>query len=165
MGKANGTNWLGFPGQNAPDANLPAGSRGFLVMLSVTTPHKDGYQYINDALVGNLKKFDRAAMDKYNLANHANPKNFYIGRVFPPTGQMQLRNDAAWNTAATASYTAYLTVTGNTAAPGAAVAAANDPKAHLDRLTGESRDEDWEMKVGFVMVIDPPKAAPAPTTP
>jgi hypothetical protein len=53
--------------------------------------------------------------------------------------------------------------------PNAALNANANSDVLNDRLTNESRGEDWEMKVELVVVVDPPPAAPAapaaPTTP
>ncbi|MDP9175531.1 MAG: type IV pilus assembly protein PilM [Planctomycetota bacterium] len=168
VGVSMGLGWPGVPpGPLAgPDAALPAGSRGYLVTLYITTPNADGYLYVLNSLVANLKKFDRAAMDKYNTINPRNQKNHYIARAFPPTQAMRLGADTAWMSAAAASYAAANAVTSDTIQTTTLgmqpLAAAGDPNATLDRLTKEDRKLDWEMRVPVVIVIDPPKVAPAP---
>jgi type IV pilus assembly protein PilM len=152
-----------------PDAELPAGSRGFLVYVYVTTPHDTGYDYVFKSFVANLKKLNRASMDAYNnnKANAKAPKNFYVGRVFNPVDQKQVKLDTSWQQAALLSYNAVINVTGQAAVPGAngampPQATLTDPKVLEDRVTHESRGDDWEMAVPIVVVIDPPKAVTTP---
>jgi hypothetical protein len=95
----------GTSGQPAADPAIPAGSRGFIITLSLTTPHKDGFLYALNSFIPNLQKFDRAAMDKWNADNPKNPRNFYIAKVSAPMQQIQIKSDAIRMQQLTASYT------------------------------------------------------------
>ncbi len=68
------------PGQPVSDPAIPAGSRGFIITISLTTPHKDGFLFALSSFIPNLKKYDRAAMDAWNAANPKNPKIFTLPR-------------------------------------------------------------------------------------
>ncbi|MGD0461987.1 MAG: type IV pilus assembly protein PilM [Tepidisphaeraceae bacterium] len=92
-------------GQPASDPAIPSGSRGFIITISITTPHKDGFLYALNSFIPNLKKFDRAAMDKWNADNPKNPRSFYIAKVSAPMQQTQIKNDAIRIQQLTASYT------------------------------------------------------------
>ena len=46
------------PGTAITDPAIPTGSRGFLITLSLTTPHKDGFIYVLNTLAPNLLKWD-----------------------------------------------------------------------------------------------------------
>jgi type IV pilus assembly protein PilM len=192
------------------DPAIPPGSRGFTVTLNLTTPHKDGYLYVLNTFIPNLKAFDQTAMTKWNTDNPKNLRNFYIAKVSAPMQQVQIKDDPSRIQLLQASYTAEQNLLGikpgdSGAAPMAPAAppglrpggfipapgrfgpppgyggypqqpnpGANpgnpadnaDQPALIDRLTNESRAEDWEMKVELVVVVDPPPAAPAaPGTP
>jgi len=92
-------------GQPASDPAIPAGSRGFIIKISITTPHKDGFLYALNSFIPNLKKFDRAAMDKWNADNPKNLRNFYIAKVSAPMEQTQIKSDSIRIQQLTASYT------------------------------------------------------------
>ncbi len=93
-------------GQPASDPAIPAGSRGFIMTFNITTPHKDGFLYALTSFIPNLRKFDRAAMDKWNTDNPKNPRNFYIAKVSAPMEQKQIKDDPIRIQQLTASYTA-----------------------------------------------------------
>lgn len=77
------------------DTPLPAGSRGFVVTLSVTTPHSLGFEYVLATLIPNLKLYDLKSMTTWNAANPTSPRNFYIAKVSPPLQQMKIKDDSA----------------------------------------------------------------------
>jgi type IV pilus assembly protein PilM len=206
----------GTAGSNDPD--IPAGSRGFLITLSVTTPHADGFLFLNNSLVPNLKKFNRAWMDNQNATHPDDPRNYYFAKVSSPIGQTQIKNDTARVSQFQQSNTAADALEGTT--PGAAAASMNGgfrggppgpsrfggppsgfggPPAGFggpppgfggppsgfggpqgfggnmggpgaaataeikDRLTGDDRSNDWEMKIDIVVIIDPPPVPPGQT--
>ena len=95
--------------QGYSDPAIPAGSRGYLITLSVTTPHSDGFIYVLNSLVANLRKFDYAAMTKWNTDHQDNPtqqRNFCIAKVSSPMGQVQIQADSVRLQQMTASYAA-----------------------------------------------------------
>jgi hypothetical protein len=84
------------PGQTSAtisDPAIPAGSHGFIVTLSITTPHSLGFQYVLSSLIPNLQKFDQAAMTKWNTDNPNLPRNFYIAKVSAPMQRVQIKDD------------------------------------------------------------------------
>jgi type IV pilus assembly protein PilM len=173
------------------DPAIPAGSRGFVVTMNVTTPHHDGYPYVLDTLVKNLSAMNLAAMNQYNTANPSTPKNYYVVKAFTPVEQKQVHDDPIRVQELSTSYSAATGTPGvNTPAvavapnngdedtdprssrlppvpvvqqpqPGAAQTPTGPNPAYIDRLTGEDRENDWEMKVVFVVVIAPPQGAAA----
>jgi hypothetical protein len=60
-------------GQPISDPAIPAGSRGFIITLSITTPHSNGFQYVLRSLIPNLRNYDQAAMTKWNTDNPNSP--------------------------------------------------------------------------------------------
>jgi type IV pilus assembly protein PilM len=97
------------PGGGQPaitDTAVPAGSRGYVMVLSVTTPHALGFSYVLNSLIRNLKSFDRAAMDKWNADHPKNPRNFYIAKVSAPMQQMMISSDSQRVSQMKAAYTA-----------------------------------------------------------
>ncbi|MGA2442134.1 MAG: type IV pilus assembly protein PilM [Tepidisphaeraceae bacterium] len=97
------------PGGGQPtitDPAIPAGSRGYIIVLSVTTPHSQGFLFVLNSLIPNLRSFDRAAMDKWNADHPKNPRNFYIAKVSAPMQQMQISGDSQRVSQLKASYTA-----------------------------------------------------------
>jgi hypothetical protein len=77
------------------DPALPPGCRGFVITLSITTPHSYGYQYVLETMVPNLKKYDMTAMTKWNTDNPSLPRNFYIAKVSAPMQRVQIKDDSA----------------------------------------------------------------------
>ncbi len=182
-------------GQPASDPAIPSGSRGFILTISITTPHRDGFLYALQSFIPNLRKFDRAAMDKWNADNPKNRRDFYIAKVSAPMQQIQIKNDPIRIQQLTNSYDdaqALLGVkpgdqtTGGAASGGAARFGGFQPGGvagrfggppaaggqanvdrglYIDRMTQEDRGDDWEMKVELVVVIDPPPAPPTPAQP
>jgi hypothetical protein len=98
--------------QGITDAAIPAGSRGYLITLSVTTPHAQGFLFVLNSLIPNLKSFDRAAMDKWNADHPKNPRNFYIAKVSPPMQQMQISADSQRMALLRTSYTTVQNIQG-----------------------------------------------------
>jgi type IV pilus assembly protein PilM len=185
-------------GQPISDPAIPAGSRGFLITLSITTPHSNGFLYVLRSLIPNLRNFDQAAMTKWNTANPNSQRNFYIAKVSAPLQQslFQIKSDPTRIQLLQASYNDIQSLLGikpgeqgqqsfNTPqpffggfrpgggygrrsfggryspySPQAATggdATSNVPAGvFLDRVTNEDLRDDWEMKVMFVVVIDPP---------
>jgi hypothetical protein len=88
----------------ATNTIIPTGSHGFLLTLSVTTPHENGFQYVLDTLVPKLAGFDQAAMTKWNTDHPADERNFYIAKVSTPMQRMQIKDDSARVSALEASY-------------------------------------------------------------
>jgi len=159
------------------DPALPPGCRGFIVTLNITTPHRDGFPYVLTQFIPSLQKMNRPWMDQYNSQNPATPKNYYVAKAFPPTLQKQLINDPERITAMDNSYAAVIGIAnpqqitvgggsgeegGEESAPVVTPAAGPAAEAvrYQDRLTGEDRRSDWEMKVVLIVVIDPPPAKP-----
>jgi hypothetical protein len=164
------------------DPAIPAGSRGFIVTANLTTPHVDGSVYVLSHFVSALRALDLTAMTTYNAASPPVHKQFYIAKVYDPVGQIQLKDDPNRKQSLETSYTASITPigipTGNISSgnnggseeqgdvdqttsarppgapplPGTPGAPPHDP-AFTDRLTGEDREFDWEMKVVFIVVI------------
>jgi type IV pilus assembly protein PilM len=207
----------GTPGAAPADPAIPAGSRGFIITLSITTPHNSPTSaplFVLNNFSPKLAAYDRKWMDAYNLKNPRDQKRYYIAKVMPPSAAFQLNSDSIRMQAMETSYTNAMTLlakpTDNTGAgsnPGAApapgpapapsppevfrnqpggfgggggfgapagaggfgaaaqpagpVTIAN-PEAVLDRLTGEDRSQDWEMKIQFVVIVDPPPLPPTP---
>jgi type IV pilus assembly protein PilM len=84
------------PGQTSQgivDPALPPGCRGYIMTLSITTPHSLGFQYVLTSLIPSLSKFDQTAMIKWNTENPTMPRNFYIAKVSAPMQQVQIKND------------------------------------------------------------------------
>jgi type IV pilus assembly protein PilM len=98
--------------QGVSDPAIPPGSRGYIITLSVTTPHAQGFLYVLNSLIPNLRSFDRAAMDKWNADHPKNPRNFYIAKVSAPMQQMQISADSQRVSQLKASYTAVQTILG-----------------------------------------------------
>jgi len=73
----------------------PAGSRGFVLDMMITTPHAVGWKYVLETFVANLGKYDRNAMDQYNSQNPKNPRNFYIAKVYSPSEPQMIKDDSA----------------------------------------------------------------------
>jgi type IV pilus assembly protein PilM len=161
--------------------NPPAGRRGFIVSLNVTTPHQDAYPWMIGTLVKSLSSMNQAWMDQYNAQHPDAPVHFYIARVYNPIGQQQFKDDPGRIQAMQTSYAASMQeINGTTVAPTVQVqqnsddsdeaprpgmrpngpAGAPDPSL-LDRVTGEDRSLDWEMKLVLLVCIDPPPATPA----
>jgi type IV pilus assembly protein PilM len=92
------------------DPAIPTGSRGFLITLSVTTPHNEpnerGFIYVLNTLAPNLLKWDYPTMTAWNAANRMNQRNYIIAKVSPPFQLTQIKDDSARIQAMTASYTA-----------------------------------------------------------
>jgi type IV pilus assembly protein PilM len=106
---------VAVPGQNPTisDPAIPAGSRGFIITLSITTPHSLGFQYVLSSLIPNLRRFDSVAMTKWNTDNPSLPRNFYIAKVSAPMQQIQIKNDATRMQLLQASYTDVQNLLGN----------------------------------------------------
>jgi type IV pilus assembly protein PilM len=199
----------------ATNTDIPAGSRGFIVTLSVTTPHANGYLYVLNSVIPKLQKFNRAWLDGWNAANPNDKRNYYFAKVSAPIGQTQIKNDSARVTLLQNSHSAAVALSGPPAGGGAPapvpggfggpgfappgpppmgrfggfggppgphgfgsgfgqppqfggamggqVTGASDPEVMKDRLTGEDRGNDWEMKIEIVVIVDPPPAAPGQT--
>jgi type IV pilus assembly protein PilM len=81
-------------GQPMTDPAIPAGSRGYLVTLSVTTPHKLGFIYALNSIIENLRKFDYQAMVKWNTEHPNDQRNFCIAKVSSPMQQVQIKDDS-----------------------------------------------------------------------
>ncbi|HEX4056217.1 MAG TPA: type IV pilus assembly protein PilM [Tepidisphaeraceae bacterium] len=92
-------------GQPPSDPAIPSGSRGFIITISITTPHKDGFLLALTSFIPNLKKHDRAAMDAWNTANPKNPKTYYIAKVSAPMQQVRISDDPTRIQQMQASYT------------------------------------------------------------
>jgi type IV pilus assembly protein PilM len=92
-------------GQPVSDPAIPTGSRGFIITISLTTPHKDGFLFALNTFIPNLRQFDRAAMDKWNADNPKNPRDFYIAKVSAPMQQIQIKDDSMRVQQLQASYT------------------------------------------------------------
>jgi hypothetical protein len=92
--------------QGYSDPAIPAGSRGYMITLSVTTPHHDGFIYVLNSLIANLRKFDYAAMTKWNTDNPKDQRNFCIAKVSTPMGQVQIEGDSLRLQQMTQSYAA-----------------------------------------------------------
>ncbi|MGD1275658.1 MAG: type IV pilus assembly protein PilM [Tepidisphaeraceae bacterium] len=163
------------------DPALPAGCRGFIVTINLTTPHKDGFLFVllgPTSYISNLQKMNHAWMDQYNSQNPATRKNYYIAKAFTPTGQKQLINDPERLQAMDTSYAALMGLAnvqqastgggegeeggGETPSFNPAPGAAAEAIRYQDRLTGEDRRSDWEMKVVLIVVIDPGSKPSAP---
>jgi type IV pilus assembly protein PilM len=160
--------------------NPPAGRRGFIVSLNITTPHQIAYPWIIATLVKTLNGMNQAWMDQYNAQHPDAPKHFYIARVYNPIAQQQFKDDSGRIQAMQTSYAASVEeTTGATVAPaqiqqnnddsdgarpmarpGAVQQGQQDPSL-LDRVTGEDRSGDWEMKLVLLVCIDPPPSTPA----
>ena len=103
------------PGQSPAisDPAIPTGSRGFIVTLSITTPHSLGFQYVLSSLIPNLRRYDLTAMTKWNTDNPSLPRNFYIAKVSAPMQQVQIKDDTARMQLLQASYTDVQNLLGN----------------------------------------------------
>ncbi len=103
------------PGGQTPtitDPAIPQGSRGFIITLSVTTPHAQGFLLALNSLIPNLRSFDRAALDKWNADHPDNPRNFYIAKVSGPLQQTQISADSQRVSDLQASFQAAQSLTG-----------------------------------------------------
>ena len=92
--------------QGVSDPAIPAGSRGYLITLSVTTPHNLGFIYVLNSLIANLRKFDYNAMTQWNQANPKNQVNFCVAKVSSPMSQIQIKDDPQKIQQLQASFTA-----------------------------------------------------------
>jgi len=103
------------PGQSPTisDPAIPPGSRGFIITLSITTPHSLGFQYVLSSLIPNLRRYDLAAMTKWNTDNPGLPRNFYIAKVSAPMQQIQIKDDSTRMQLLQASYTDVQNLLGN----------------------------------------------------
>jgi type IV pilus assembly protein PilM len=157
----------------AVQTEIPAGSRGFFVTLNVTTSKnsKQANTYLSDNLVGPLRKMNSKWMADFNQKNK-DKKDYYFTRVNWPMNLVVVGTDANRKAQMSASYNAVLALNapaGGAAppapvtppappAPGSAAGTAAQPAvidpAFLDRTTGESRLDDNEAKITFVVVID-----------
>jgi type IV pilus assembly protein PilM len=161
----------------AQDPNTPpAGSRGFVLDMVVTTPHSVGWKYVLDTFVATLGKRDRNAMDQYNSQNPKSPKNFYVAKVYSPTEPQQIKDDSTRIGELKQSLIAANLLQGQPSnvqpagqppqgmRPGGygvpTAPVANSDPALLDRLTNEDMQNDWDMKVRAIVVIDPAPRAP-----
>jgi type IV pilus assembly protein PilM len=166
----------GVPFRAGDPANPPAGSRGFIISINLTTPHADAFPWVIGTLVKNLQQMNADWMNKFNNQQPAPAvlKNYYIAEVFNPVGQQQLKDDQARVSAMDTSYQATSTLNGTPGSPNGANSESRQPDmeqrpgmpasvdpALLDRATGEDRSLDWEMKVVLLVIIDPPKTASA----
>lgn len=172
------------PGQPVSDPAIPAGSRGYIITISLTTPHEDGFLFALKSFIPNLRKYDRAAMDAWNAANPKDAKSYYIAKVSAPMQQVHISTDPTRTQQLQASYTDAQNLLGvkpgdqsaggpppggppygGYGGPPRQPAAGNGPGAdngmYIDRLTQEDRRDDWGMKVELIVVIDPPPQAPA----
>ena len=82
------------PGQPISDTAIPAGSRGYLVTLSITTPHQPGIMYALNSIIPNLRKFDYGAMQKWNTDNPKDQRNFCVAKVSTPMSPIQIKEDS-----------------------------------------------------------------------
>jgi hypothetical protein len=73
----------------------PAGSRGFILDMTVTTPHSVGWKFVLESFVANLQKQDRNAMDQFNSQDPKIPRNFYFAKVYSPAEPQQIKDDSA----------------------------------------------------------------------
>jgi type IV pilus assembly protein PilM len=124
-GMANAPPELGLtsptPGSPPTDPAIPAGSRGFLITLSITTPHKLGFIYALNSIIPALRKFDYAALQKWNTDNPKDQRNFCVAKVSTPMQQIQIKDDSLRIQQLQGSYTAAQNLMGITpgqAAPG-----------------------------------------------
>jgi type IV pilus assembly protein PilM len=154
--------------------NPPTGSRGFIISMNLTTPHHDAYPWVINTMIARLKQMNAAWMTQYTTQHPDAPKQYYIAKVFNPIGQQQLKDDQTRIQAMQTSFQATNQLNGTTPAQGGQMSdnsgspqmqgrpggPAVDPSL-LDRITGEDRTQDWEMKVVLIVVIYPPPAAPA----
>jgi hypothetical protein len=151
--------------------------------MNITTPHHDGYPFVLSSLIANLQAMSQAAMTQYNTQNAANPKTYYVAKAFSPVEQKQLREDPARVQQMQQSYAAAQVASGVAPTPmtpvmtsdseegdapalppaqSVVVAAGAPNPIFVDRLTGEDRQNDWEMKVVFIVVVtDATKPQPA----
>ena len=93
----------------------PAGARGFVLDMTVTTPHREGWKFVLDSFVANLQKHDRNAMDQYNGQNPKSLRNFYVAKVYSPTEPQYIKDDSARLGDLRASYAAANALSGKTA--------------------------------------------------
>jgi type IV pilus assembly protein PilM len=100
-------------GQPMTDAAIPAGSHGYLITLSITTPHKDGFIYALNSIIANLRKFDYNAMAKWNTDNPKDLRNFCIAKVSSPMQQIQIKDDSVRIQQLQASFNAAQALMGN----------------------------------------------------
>jgi hypothetical protein len=94
-------------GSAVDDPAIPPDAKGFIITLSVTTPHSLGFEYVLDSLIPNLQKFDQTAMTKWNAENPKQQRNFYIAKVSAPMKPVQIENDSQ---RVSALQTAYATI-------------------------------------------------------
>jgi type IV pilus assembly protein PilM len=159
-------------------ANPPTGSRGYIMTMNLTTPHRDGYPWVINTLVKSLSQMNQAWMTQYNTQHPDSPKKYYIAKVYNPIGQAQLKDDPTRVQQMETSYQASLAQNGGGTGganpqpnadlvqqramsqngTGVPVAGQPDP-SFLDRITGEDRSFDWDMKLVFLVVIDPAPAS------
>jgi len=214
----------GYPGTgmsgamtNVPQV-FPTGTRGFVVTLDITTPHKGNYLYILQTLVPKLLNLNQTWMDKYNKAHPQAPKQYFIRMVGKPssTSRRQIFQDQDRQTRLKAAYdagqevrglvaptaaagggapvpfapgTPYAPMTPYSPAPftpgtpyspapygpgaapggpgmpytpaaptapgGAAVAGQPTPEWLKDPVTGEDISNDWELRLTFLVQIEP----------
>jgi hypothetical protein len=158
------------------DPSLPVGSRGFYIMLTVTTPNVGGFRYVyGESYVPALKKLDLNFMTKENASNKGVPREHYIALVMTPINSHNLVNDPQWPGAFGASYDAAVKLapqnygaqvdTRNQGPNGAAAVVqlgpgGVNPLAWNDRFTNEPRQNDWTMQIPIIVVV-----VDSPTTP
>jgi type IV pilus assembly protein PilM len=145
------------PGQGTPtisDPAIPPGSRGFIITLSITTPHSLGFQYVLGSLIPNLAKNDLAAMTKWNTDNPNIPRNFYIAKVSAPMQRVQIKDDSTRMQMLQASYTDVQNLLGNK--PGENQPAAVTPAPYYG---GGYRPGARYSPYGAPPVYSPPPAA------
>jgi type IV pilus assembly protein PilM len=99
-------------GQPVSDPAIPSGSRGFIITISLTTPHSDGFLFALRSFIPHLRKFDRAAMDAWNAANPKDQKNYYFAKVSAPMQQVRISDDPTRTQQLQASYTDAQTLLG-----------------------------------------------------
>jgi type IV pilus assembly protein PilM len=168
-----GFTWTPLPGTPAGqiDANVPVGSRGFYVLMTITTPNSNGYRFVYDNYVPALRKLGRPYMDQYNAANPNDQREFYIAAVGNPTSQMLLINDQNRPGLMKTSSDSLLKLepppqnptNGTPGQPTNAPAGGVDPQVWTSRATGDLRNNDWTMKIPMiVMVVDSPKPLAQP---
>jgi hypothetical protein len=94
------------PAAAADPATPPAGTRGFILDMTVTTPHTVGWKFVLESFVANLQKQDRNAMDQFNSQNPKVPRNFYFAKVYSPAEPQQIKDDSTRIGELRASYSA-----------------------------------------------------------
>src|SRR5262249_28552573 len=87
---------------------------GYLITLSITTPHKLGFIYALNSIIANLRKFDYNAMVAWNKDNPKDQRNFCIAKVSSPMQQVQIKDDSLRIQQMQASFNAAQTLLGLT---------------------------------------------------